>query len=809
MFHSVAQEIRYGFRRLRKQPGFTFFAALTLALGIGGAATIFSAIHHLLLDPFPYAKTGSILVLQVRDPASPRRGDRSFFQLPELLEYKTQVQAFGEVAAIDGGREIRLTTAQGTELIRGAGVSGNTFTFLGVKAIIGRVPTDSEMVTGAPPVFVMSHAIWVKRFGLDPTIIGRSFLLNGVPTILVGIMPPRFALLDADVWQPIALSASSELEGRFFHLYARLKPQATIEQAETQFGVVARRLATRYPRLYPQSFTVKAVTLVESIVGPIRTTLYMFAGAAGLLLLIACANVANMLLARSPARARELALQTSLGAGRGRIVRQQLVESLMLALPGAAIGILLAYVGLKALVALVPAGVIPAGTTIRMNLPVLAFGAGVTCLSVLLFGLLPALRSQTRELTPLLRGGMPLSQQARRRGFSGALVVSEVALSVVLLSGAGLLTRTFVNLQAIDLGLNPDNVLFARLRLPAGQYRDVESRHRLIGEVVDRLERLPGVVSVSAASAVPLGGGIRTGVNVPGTPSEATLTALLQLSTEGYFRTAQLRLSRGRVFTADDVRDARRVAVINEALARRYFGEENPIGHRIALTVLQRPPVGPIADPTFEIVGVVADSKNRGIKNPATPEAFIPSSVSWAYGRSIIIRTAVDPSSFAETVRREIWNINRDLVVENGTVDELLKTFSYAEPQFSLVVVSVFAGVALALVGLGVYGVLAYRVSQRTREIGIRMALGARGADVLLLVVGSGVRFVALGVLVGIPAALLGTRVLRNQLWGVTPNDPVTLVLVIVVVVAAAVSACYIPTRRATRIDPTVALRDE
>ncbi len=810
MLRSFVQDVRYAFRKIRRHPRFAGLVALTLALGNGGATTVFSAIEHLLLHPFPYAHADGILVFQIRNPANPRGGSRSFFQVPELLEYQANVPAFADIVAIDAGRDVRLATPDGMVRCSGAVATENTFRFLGVNAAVGRVWAREDFRPGAAPVFVLSHKVWIERFGSDPSIVGRSFMLNDVPTTLVGIMPPRFALLAAELWQPATLDrAGPDSTNRFFHLQARLKAGVTVQQAETQFRVVAERLAAAYPRLYPTTFTVEATSLVDSMVGSVRSTLYTFAIAAAVLLLIACGNVANMLLARSRAREMEIAIQRSLGAGQLRLVQQMVAESVMLALLGAGGGLVLTYFGLKAIVALIPVGAIPPEAAFEMNPPVLLFSLGVACLCALVFGLVPSFRTARGGLT-LLSAARSTCRPLRRDRLSGALVVIEVTLCLVLLAGAGLLTRSFIKLHAMDLGIDPENLLFVRVRVPPAKDTTAESRHAFVNETLRRLESLPGVTSAAASSAVPLGGGIRTGIGLSGRPAETGLTALMQLCTEKYFSVAGLRLIRGRLLSAADTASSARVTVVNATLARYYFGGEDALGRRITLTALQTALAGPVENPEFEIVGIVVDTKNHGMLNRPLPESFIPSSVAWANGRSFVLRTAVAPLTIARSVHREIQTVDRDVeLLDTGTVTNQLSTFWYAEPRFALVIWGVFASVALVLCLLGIYGVIAYHVSQQTREIGIRMALGAQRGDVRHMVLLRGLRLIGSGVAIGVLIALAATRVLRSQLWGVTPTDPLTLATAVSVVVVAGIAACYVPARRATCVDPLVALRYE
>ena len=805
---SIGQDVRYGLRGLRTQPAFTALASLALAIGIGAATTIFSVIQNVLLDPFPYVDAEQVIGFQIRDLNSTRPGGRAGFQVPEFLDYQAQVAAFEEVIA-GTDEDVLYATREGTEQFSGALVSGNTFRFLGVAAAVGRTLTPDDARPGAPPVFVMSHRMWAKHFGLDPAIVGRSFVLNDVPTTLVGIMPPRFAKLAADVWKPVTLDrADPEGSRRFYYLQARLKPGVTLRQAEAEIQVVAQRLASVYPRNYPKKFAVRVVSWIDSAVGSFRTTLYTLAAAVALLLLIACGNVANMLLARATAREKEMAIRASLGASRARLVRQLLIESLLLAMLGAGAGCLFASFGIEALVMAIPDGLIPREAVIRVNVPVLLFSLAAAAFTALAFGLVPALQTARRDLAePLRDAGKGVGGSLRRGRLSGALVVAEVALSLVLLVGAGLLIRTFVKLQTIELGLNPEHVLVARLPLPRGQYRTAAAKQQLFSQLLPRLHALPGVVAAAAASSLPPYGGIRSEIDIPGKTHETTWT-LFQLCSAGYFRTLELRLLRGRLLSEEDVNDARKVAVVNETLARHYFGPEDPIGRQMKLNLLQTMPDARVDNPVFEIVGVVADAKNLGIRDPALPESFIPYSVTGAFQRSILVRTAGAPLPLLNSVRREIWAVDRNLAVtQTGSLTDYLTQFSYAEPRFGLVVLGLFAGMGLVLVALGVYSVIAYTVSRRTHEIGIRMALGAAHGDVQRMVLRTGLRPIGLGVVTGLLASLAATRVLASQLWGVTPHDPLTLGAVVVVVTAAGVSACYFPARRATRVDPMVALR--
>jgi predicted permease len=809
---TVWQDIRYGLRGLCCQPSFTCLAVLTLALGIGAATTVFSVIQNVLLDPFPYAEADRVVTFQIRDVSSARPGGRNYFQVPEFLEYLEQNHVFEEVI---GGtpEDVLQSTDEGTELLTGGVVTANNFSFLGVPPLMGRGLSADDLKAGAPPVFVMSYKMWLSRYNLDPGILGRVLVLNGVPTTCVGVMPPRFTKLAADLYRPVTLNRGDpQVNQRFFMFQGRLKPGVTFQQAEADLDLIAHRLAKIYPDRYPPKFVVRIVGWAESIVGQFKKTLYTLAAAVGLLLLIACSNVGNMLLARGAGREREMAVRVSLGASRFRVVRQLLIESLLLALAGALVGCLFAYGGIKALVLLIPDGLIPREADIRLNVPVLLFSLVITMCTALVFGLVPALQTAKHDMVEALKSSGKGVQGGFRRGkLRSAFVVAEVALSLLLLTGAGLLIRNFVKLQRVDLGLNPDNILVARLPLPRGQYETAAAKQRFFDALLQRLHALPGVVAATETSTLPPYGGIRSDVDISGKPQAEKRQALFQLCSEGYFPTLELRLLRGRTLSKDDVNDARRIAVVNHTLVNRFFGSEDPIGQRIKFSFLETLRDGQaVENPVFEIVGVISDAKNQGIQDPPMPEAFIPYTVTGAFERGILIRTATAPEALLNNVRREIWAVDRSVAVTmTGTLKGYLTQFSYAEPRFSLVLLGVFAALGLLLVAIGVYSVIAYTVSCQTHEIGIRMALGARRSDVLGMIVWMGLRLLVVGLVIGLLASVAATRVLTSQLWDISPRDPITLIGAVAVMTLAGLAACYVPARRATRVDPIVALRYE
>jgi putative ABC transport system permease protein len=808
---SLLQEFRYGLRGLRKQPAFAALAVLALALGIGAATTIFSVIHAVLLDPFPYTNAERVVTIQIHNVQSNQPGGRSFFQLPEFLEYQNQSHVFDGVIG-SGGEDALITTPEGVEHFQGSYVSPNMFAFLGVPALLGRTTTSEDARPGAPPVCVMAYKMWKKRYNLDTSVLGRTLILNGVPTTLVGIMPPRFTKRDADLWWATTMDpADPRNKDRFFQFQAHMKPGVTIPQVNADIELIARRMAKLYPDRYPKQFVIQTRTWVDSLVGQFRKTLYTLAAAVALLLLIACVNVANMLLARATAREKEMAVRASLGAARWRLVRQLLSESLLLALAGAALGCLFSYVGIQAIAVLIPKDTIPHEIVIRLNMPVLLFSLGMACLTAVLFGLAPALQISSQNFVePLKDSGKGVSGGFRRGRLRNTLVVAEVTLSMVLLSGAGLLMRSFMRLQKVDLGFNPDNLLVTFLPLPKGQYKTVEAKHHFFRQLLPRLAQLPGVVAATETTGLPPYGGIGTNIDIPGKTHQERWDAIYQLVSESYCSTLGIRLVRGRSLSETDVNGARKVAVVNQTLVKKFFGPDDPIGRQIRLNGLGNLPEGKVSDPVFEIIGIFADARNQGVQDPPSPELLLPFTVTAAFDRGILVRTAGDPMGLSNAVRREVWALDRNIALAyTDTLASYLMQFTYAGPRFSLILLAIFAAVGLVLVSIGTYSVIAYTVTRQTHEIGIRMALGAVDVDVFRMVLGMGLRLIGIGLAAGLAASFAATRVLASQLWEVSPNDPITIAGVVGVVTVIGLAACYFPARRATRVDPLIALRYE
>src|SRR5216684_3162740 len=813
---TLGQDIRFALRNLRKSPSFTIIAAVTLALGIGASTAIFSVIENVLMEPFPYTDAQRLVSVQIHDAEQNEPGGRGGYTGPEFLDYVAQNHVFDRVIANDQ-LDVLYRSGEGTERFKGCYITPGTFEFLGMPPLLGRVAQPPDYEPSAPPVFVMRYKTWVTRFNADPALINQTFVLNGTPHTLIGIMPPRFGWGDADMWIPQkpSHSAASAAQGRagfpiFWFLLGHLKPGVSIRQAEADLTVVAKNLATVYPKDYPKNFSVHIETLTDLVVGRFRTTLYIVLAAVGLLLLIGCGNVANLLLARATTREKEFAIRAALGAGRWRIIRQLLVESFLLAASGAVLGAVMAWGGLKGLVALIPPRIIPAEAVIRLNLPVLAFTLASAVLTAIIFGLAPALQVVRRDLNdPLRDSGKGTSGGGAHGRLRNAVVVLEVAVSLTLLVAAGLLMRSFVALRDVHLGLQPDHIFVARLPLPEERYKTSDQLAGFFCPLLNRLKAVPGVVEATETSTLPPYGGIPSDIEIPGKTHAEKWTALFQLCSEGYFPVLKIQFIDGRPFTEAEVEGKRKLAVINQTFAHKYLGNENPMGQRVHIAQLEQFP-DKLTDPWFEIIGVVADVKNNGLQDPVQPELWVPYTMTGSGARGVLVRTGPEPMTMMNAVRHEIWATDSNVALTfTGTLESFIASFSYAGPRFGFLLMTVFGAIGLVLVTIGVYSVLAYTTPRRTHEIGIRMALGAEKRDVLGLVIRMGVGLVGAGIVLGIIASLAVARVIATQLWGVSAYDPITLTSVAALLLITGIVACWIPARRASRVDPLVALRYE
>jgi len=807
LIEEVWHDLRYSLRTLWKAGGFAAVSIATLALGIGAATAIFSVIDNVLLAPFPYQGAARMVFPRIHAAQQAPDEGRQGYTANEVLEFAENNHVLDGLTAAKEDL-VLYRHGEGTEQLYGAHVTPGTFEFFGLPALHGRVAQPEDYAPGAPPVFVLGYKTWKERFNGDLSVLNKTFVLNGAARTLIGIMPPRFGWYDADVYIPERLARAAGAAGfPDWFLLGRLRPGVSRLRAEADLTVIANRLAKINPQAYPAHFTVQLRKLGDTVIGRFEETLYTVLAAVGLLLLIACSNVANLLLARATTREKEFALRTALGARRARLVRLLMVESLVLAIAGAALGIFIAWGGLKLLVAAMPQDLIPAETVIALNAPVLLFTLGVAALTPLIFGLLPALQSSRRDLTDPLRD----SAKGVGGGFQGrwlrdAVVVGEVALSLTLLIGAGLLMRSFVALRKANLGLRADHVFETAAVLPAERYKTPQQVTGFFRPLLARLGALPGVVDAAESSTVPPYSFETSKLEIAGKTHQDDWQTLLQTVSQQYFRTLRIELKRGRTFSEQEVNDARKVAVVNQTFVLRYFPGETPLGRRIRLASVES--ADPRHDSWFEIIGVVGDVTNNGLQAPAEPEVWVPYTTLGSEGRVLLVRTAQDPSTMMEVVRKEVWAADSEVgLAYPSTLDDRLSKILYAGPRFGFVLMTIFGCIGLILVTVGVYSVLAYSTAQKTHEIGIRMALGAEDTEVLRMVVRTGLRLVIAGMAIGIAISVMLGRLIGAQLEGVTAYDPATLAGTTLLLTMTAALACWIPARRAARVDPMIALR--
>jgi putative ABC transport system permease protein len=802
------QDVKFGLRTLLKDRAFLITAVLALALGIGSTTAIFSVIDNVLLEPFPYTDQQRLFSINIHDTSRHDRFGRAAFSPPEFLDYQQQNHVFDRSIGVYQTRVIWMQHGV-PESWLGAHVTGDTFQFLGVQPLFGRYATPADAQPGAPPIFVMSYKLWEKRFSGDPSIVGKTFTLDDTSRTLVGIMPKRFAWWGADLWIPAWPDhGETNPNAEFYFLLGHLKPGLTAKSAEPDLTILAQRLSKVYPKLYPKQFNVELTTLADGVVGRFRDTLFTLLAAVGLLLLIACGNVANLLLAKATVREKEFAVRNSLGAGRFRIIRQLLVESLVLALGGAVVGCLFAWGGLKALMAALPSFTFPDEAVISLNVRVLAATVLVAVFTALLFGMAPAFGSFSRNLSEPLKSGGRGHSGFRRGRMRNVLIICEVALSLVLLSGAGLTMRSFFSERYAELGLSPERLVVTDIAL-GKKYQKADQQARFLRELITRLRNIPGVVSASGALDFPPFGGINTDFQVAGKTHAEKWTGQMGFVDAAYFRTIGMRQLRGRFLTEEDVQDKRKVVVVNETLAKKYFPGEDPLGKQIELVRLANAPE-PVANPWFEIVGVCSDVKNHGVTDPVLPETYGPVTIT-GFGEYIVfLRAQGNPAPLAKMLESEVLSVDKTVRPQQTMpMEDALNQFQYAQPRFGLQIFSVFACVGLILVTVGVYSVVSYTVTQQSREIGIRMALGASTGNVLRLVMVAGMRFILVGVAVGLGAAFLILRLMKSQIAGISTYDPLTLTSVVALLALVGLGACYLPSLRATRVDPTISLRYE
>ncbi|HEY9517350.1 MAG TPA: ABC transporter permease [Gemmatimonadaceae bacterium] len=799
---TLMQDIRYGLRSLRRSPAFTLIAVLTLALGIGANSAIFSVVNGVLLRPLAYANPDRLVMVWGHHEGIGREAA----SLPDFLDWREQSTVFESLSAVANTR-FDITGDGEPERIEAALTTANFFRVLGVTPALGRAFNAEEETSGRDRVVVLSHGFWERRFGARADVVGRTITLSGLPFTVVGIAPAGFKFGNpSDLWAPLRTDTTRGRRADFLTVVGRLKPGATFDQAQAQMTTIGRALEAQYPESNT-GWSPELVSLKEQMVGGMRPALLVFMGAVGLVLLIACANVANLTMMRAAAREREMAIRAALGAGRQRIVRQMMTESLLISLLGGALGLLLAAWGMSALGA-AQIGQIPRLDESGVDGWVLAFTLVLSIVTGILFGLVPALRLVSGKPQASLReGARGASGGIGVHQLRGALVLAEVALALVLLVGAGLLIRSFDRLSQVNPGFDSHAVLSAQIVLPRARYAESTSQLAFFDQLLQNARSMPGVESASLTSDAPLsGGGNYLSFEVAGRPqpsSSAIQDATVLVTGPEYFRALRIPLRSGRAFSAHDDARATRVAVINSAMARRYWAGTDPIGARITL--------GDPADSASwrTVVGVVGDVRQNALNDDPYPQLFLPLAQTPQRSMLLLVRTTGDPATLATPIRRAVTALDSDLPVSDvRTLDERLQQ-SIAQPRVSMMLLGLFALMALVLAAVGIYGVLSYTVAQRTRELGIRMALGAESNSVMRLVIRQAMAPALIGVLLGLAGAWGATRLMATLLFGVSATDPATFIMVSLFLLAVALVASWLPARRATRVDPLVALRAE
>ena len=810
LVETTLQDIRYGLRTLRKNPAYSLVAIATLAVGIGAGTAVFSVASAVLLRPLPYQDPSRLVRVFETNPL--RNWSRNIASPANYADWKRRNTVFTDIAAYEqfnstgsGASEIFLTGQGEPQGLKSLGVTGNLFNVLGTAPLLGRLFTDEETFDGKGRVVILTYGLWQSAFAGDPAIVGRSITLSGRNYDVVGVMPRDFFFPGRDVhlFVPVAYQPAVFVRNRRPHylgVVARLKPGATLERAQHEMDAIAGSLEKEYPDTNTR-MGVRLEAFHDSLSYTPRPALLMLSGAVGVLFLIVCANIANLQLGRATVRVRELAIRRALGAGRRRLVRQLVTESLILSLAGGALGFALAIFA-RAAVQQLAASAIPLFAEVRLDRPVMLFCIALSLVAPLLFGVLPALLSSRPER--LNERGEVASRDTRF--LRGALIAAEVALSIVLVVGAVLFGRSFVQLQAVDPGFDQNQVVTFTLSLPAARYPNNVERLRAYEEIERRLREQPGVQSAGAVSTLALRGYTWTGdatIEGRSTTTEWERELRHKSVTPGYFKTMNIRLVAGRLFDDSDRVDQPRVTVVNEALAQRYFRGDDPIGRRLKFA---RPQDN---DAWVTVVGVVANEKQDGLEHTPAPQAYSAIRQRMQNPLTFVVRSALDEASVAALARREVQAVDRDLALTAVAPMRTVVSESMGDHRFRTVLVGAFAGVALLLAALGIYGVLAYFVSQRARELGIRLALGARPQALFAMVVRQGMRPVIIGTVLGLAAALALTGVMRSLLFGVDPVDPGTYAAASVTLGVIALAACAIPAMRATRVDPLVALRDE
>ncbi|HEX8283353.1 MAG TPA: ABC transporter permease [Pyrinomonadaceae bacterium] len=799
---TLLKDVRFGLRTLWKRPGFAAVAVLTLALGVGANTAIFSVVNAVLLKPLPLKEAERLVLVYETTQQTPR----DYVSVPNLEDYRASARSF-EGFATYVPQSVNLTGGGAEpERVVGAFVTSNFFPVVGAEPLLGRALLPEDDAQGGGRVAVLGHALWQNRFGAERGVVGKSVVFNGEPYTVVGVMPEGFGypVASPDVLLPAQNWPNYKVDRAAHNCWVvgRLRAGVTREAAEEELRAVARRLEEAYPE-ENRGRGVEVVGLHDDVVEGIRPALLILAGAVGFILLIACANIANLLLARGASRQREMALRAALGASRARLLRQLLTETLLLALAGGAVGLLLAQWGVDALLALNPSD-LPAPQGVHLDARVLAFSLGLSALAGFIFGVVPALQLSKADVGGALKEGGRAGEGSRRARLRGAFVVSQVALSLVLLVGAGLLINSFYRLLSVSPGFDPRNLLTMEYRLPKNRYPKGEQQWKFHREVVERVANVPGVEAAAVVRGLPFsgnGGSVTYAVpDRPAPPRGQEPKTLENAIDPNYLRAVGLPLLRGRNFTEQDTPESAPVVLVNRMMAEQLWPGEDPLGKQIQF---------PEAKMTASVVGVVGDAKQYDIGERQRPQVYTAYAQNPHIFGTLVVRSRVEPLGLVKSVKQAVWSVDPEQPVWKVRTVEQLLSRNVADRRFVLWLMACFAGLAVLLTALGIYGVVSYTVAQRTHEIGVRMALGAEGRDVLRMVLGRGMRLALAGVAAGLVAALVVTRLMEGLLYGVSPTDPLTYAAVALLLSLVALVACYIPARRATRVDPLEALRYE
>ena len=803
-------DFRFAFRQLRKSPGFTFIVVLTLALGIGANTAIFTIVNAVFLEKLPYRDANRIAVIW--ETNADRPGHSNVVSPANFIRWKERATAFESLAAYAETRA-NLTDGGNPEELIAQNVTAEYFSVIGVGPFLGRAFSAEESANPKSHVVILSYELWQRRFGSDQSIIGRSIQLNGNPQTVIGVMPAGVRLFlkagslvnkPADFWWPYVLGPEARQPmGRYLSVIGRLKPGVTMETARRDMNMISTSLTAELPA-FDTGWGIKLVPLREELSDELRPALLLLSGAVAFVLLIACANVANLLLARGAARRHEMAIRTALGGTRAQIIKQLLVESLTLGILGGLFSLLVAQWSLALLEALSPVDLTAVGH-LSLSYPVLAFTGAVSILTALTCGLASAFEGSREDVQQtLVQGGRQIGGGLYHRRLRHAFVIGEIALAVVLLVGAGLMLRSFASMRQVDPGFDSMNVLTMRMQLPRAKYPDDSARIRFFRELIVRVAAVPGVQAAGAVSYLPMAGlGAGTSFTIEGQPPSAPgqdKTTAVTVCENGFFRTLKIPLLRGRLFTEQEMQEKRDVVIINEALAHRYFPDQDPIGKRVTIDMTDR-------DVPTEIIGIVGNTKAVDLVTPAQPESFWPHP-QLAYNlMTLTVRTAGNPLGSARAIEAEIHALDKDQPVSDVRTMEQWVAKSLAQTRFSSLLLVTFAGLALVLAAVGIYGVMSYAVSQRTSEIGVRLAVGAEGKDILKMIVWDGVRLAGAGLAIGLVLAIALSRTLTSLLFQTMAADPLTYAFVTTVLGTVALLASYVPARRASRIPLVQALR--